>query len=73
MPHSNIYTTTEKKRLRKVFGKQKEIMEIPNLINVQIESYKEFLQQGVPVEKRNDVGLHGALQSVFPMESYMQI
>ena len=43
-----------------------EILEMPNLIDVQTSSYKEFLQWGVPVDKRTDTGLQEVFKSVFP-------
>ncbi len=58
---------TRKKRLRKDFRKQTEILEAPNLIAIQSDSYHEFLQTGVAVEERASKGLHAAFQSVFPI------
>ncbi len=56
--------------VREYFGQIKEVIEPPNLIEVQLRSYKEFLQTGVPPEKREDLGLHSVLKEVFPIESY---
>ena len=64
------YTFTEKKRIRKNFGKLPEAMEIPYLLEIQVESYKRFLQQGVRPSRLKDVGLHAAFRSVFPIVSY---
>ncbi len=64
------YSFTEKKRIRKYFGKRAEIMEIPYLLATQIESYRGFLQQDVPAEKLKEQGLHAAFKSVFPIVSY---
>ena len=64
------YSFTEKKRIRKYFGKRAEIMEIPYLLATQIESYRGFLQQDTPAEKLKDQGLHAAFKSVFPIVSY---
>ncbi|MCB1244539.1 MAG: DNA-directed RNA polymerase subunit beta [Verrucomicrobiales bacterium] len=55
---------------RLYFGKIQEVIEPPNLIEVQLDSYKEFLQQDVPPEKRKDVGLQAVLKEVFPIDSY---
>ncbi len=52
------------------FGKIKEAAEPPNLIEVQVDSYFDFLQQGVPASKRKDVGLQSVFKEVFPIESY---
>ena len=61
----------DKKRKRLNLGKtQKEVLEVPFLLQTQIESYKHFLQADVLPEKRLNEGLHGAFQSVFPIESY---
>ncbi len=64
------YSFTEKKRIRKDFGKRKEVLDVPFLLATQIDSYKRFLQQDVPEDAREPVGLHGALSSVFPIASY---
>ncbi|PWV61720.1 DNA-directed RNA polymerase subunit beta [Plasticicumulans acidivorans] len=64
------YTFTEKKRIRKDFGKRPSILEVPYLLAIQIDSYREFLQADVPPEARKDVGLHAAFRSVFPIASY---
>jgi len=58
------------KRIRKNFGKIKKIIEIPNLIGMQRESYRRFLQADVPPEKREDIGLQAAYKSVFPIRDY---
>ena len=64
------YSFTEKKRIRKYFGKRAEVLEIPYLLATQIESYRGFLQQDVPAEKLKEQGLHAAFKSVFPIVSY---
>ncbi len=55
------------KRIRKNFGKIRKIIEIPDLIGVQKQSYKRFLQMDVPPEKREDTGMQAVFQSVFPI------
>ena len=50
------------KRMRKSFGKIKKIVEIPDLIGMQRESYQRFLQSGIPPEKREDIGLQAEFQ-----------
>ena len=64
------YSFTEKKRIRKDFGKQRSILEVPFLLAIQVDSYREFLQENVDPAKRTDHGLHAALKSVFPISSY---
>ena len=64
------YSFTEKKRIRKDFGKQRSILEVPFLLAIQVDSYREFLQEDLEPAKRRDVGLHAALKSVFPISSY---
>jgi len=55
---------------RKNFGKIKEVLAPPNLIEVQTDSYKEFLQADLPARKRKNVGLEAVFREVFPIESY---
>ncbi len=64
------YSYTEKKRIRKDFGKLPQVMSIPYLLGIQVESYKEFVQNKVEPSKREMKGLHAAFQSVFPITSY---
>jgi len=52
------------------FGKIKEVLAPPNLIEVQTDSYMEFLQAAVPTRKRKNVGLEAVFREVFPIESY---
>jgi len=58
------------KRKRKNFGKIKKIIDIPDLIAVQRESYGRFLQMDIPPEKRKDVGLQAVFKSVFPIKDF---
>ncbi len=64
------YSFTEKKRIRKDFGKHDQVLEVPFLLSTQIASYKQFLQVDVRDDDREEYGLHGALSSVFPIVSY---
>jgi len=64
------YSFTEKKRIRKNFGKRPTILDVPYLLSIQVDSYKKFLQTDKTVEQRDDRGLHAAFQSVFPIVSY---
>jgi DNA-directed RNA polymerase subunit beta len=64
------YSFTEKKRIRKNFGKQASILETPYLLAIQLDSYRQFLQSDKAEENRGDVGLHAAFKTVFPISSY---
>jgi len=64
------YSFTEKKRIRKNFGKQPGILDVPYLLAIQLDSYRTFLQAEVPEDRRTDVGLHAAFKTVFPISSY---
>ena len=64
------YSFTEKKRIRKNFGKRPTILDVPYLLSIQLDSYDKFLQLGIDEEQRNEMGLHAAFKSVFPIVSY---
>jgi len=64
------YSFTEKKRIRKDYGRRASILEIPYLLATQIESYREFLQQDIAEDALQERGLHAAFKSVFPIVSY---
>ncbi len=64
------YSYTEKKRIRKAFSRLQSVMDIPYLLAIQIDSYKQFTQAEVAPEERLDQGLHAAFKSVFPIVSY---
>jgi DNA-directed RNA polymerase subunit beta len=64
------YSFTEKKRIRKDFGKRESILDVPYLLAIQLDSYRKFLQADVRENNREDVGLHAAFKSVFPIVSY---
>jgi len=64
------YSYTEKKRIRKDFGKLPQVMDLPYLLAIQMDSYRNFTQMGVPTEDRLEAGLHAAFKSVFPIVSY---
>src|ERR1700710_1547493 len=55
---------------RKYFGKLREGAEPPNLIEIQLDSYLEFLQQDITPGKRKETGLQAVFKEVFPIESY---
>ncbi len=64
------YSFTEKKRIRKDFGKRSSILEVPYLLAIQLDSYRKFLQADAAEDGREDIGLHAAFNSVFPIVSY---
>jgi DNA-directed RNA polymerase subunit beta len=64
------YSFTEKKRIRKDFGKRPVVLDVPFLLSTQIESYRDFLQLEVDPSSRRPCGIHGALDSVFPISSH---
>ena len=64
------YSFTEKKRIRKNFGKQGSVLETPYLLAIQLDSYRQFLQADKAEAGREDIGLHAAFKSVFPISSY---
>lgn len=59
-------------RLRRNFARIKNIIEIPNLIEIQRYSYEKFLQIHTPPEEREDTGLQGVFKSVFPIRDFNQ-
>jgi DNA-directed RNA polymerase subunit beta len=54
------------------FGKLREVLEVPNLIDVQLGSYTDFLQMKIPPKERKVQGLHEIFMEIFPIESYDQ-
>ncbi len=64
------YSFTEKKRIRKNFGKLADAMDIPSLLAIQVDSYKRFLQKDQDSASKRDEGLQAAFKSVFPIVSY---
>ena len=57
-----VYSFTEKKRIRKDFGKHAQVMEIPYLLSIQVDSYKQFLES----DPNGEYGLEAAFRSLFP-------
>ena len=58
------------KRLRKYYGKIREVLEMPNLIEVQKSSYDLFLKSGDTLEPLDGEGIKGVFQSVFPIKDF---
>ena len=63
------YSYTEKRRIRKNFGRLPKVMELPKLIETQLESYAQFLQQHVEAGARENQGLEEVFQTLFPITS----
>ena len=61
-----VYSYSEKKRIRKDFGKRPQVLEIPYLLSIQLDSFKKFID----VNGDKDNGLEAAFGSVFPIKSY---
>jgi DNA-directed RNA polymerase subunit beta len=57
-------------RIRKSFAKNRQVIEIPNLIELQKRSYEDFLQKDVDPDKREGVGLNAVFKSVFPISDF---
>ncbi len=68
--NSGVPVTASNLRVRKSFAKNKQVIEIPNLIELQKSSYEGFLQKDVDPDRRTDVGLSGVFKSVFPISDF---
>jgi DNA-directed RNA polymerase subunit beta len=66
------YSIANNHLLRKNFAKIKKIIDIPNLIDIQKNSYKRFLQVDVPAEARKNFGLEAVFRSVFPIKDFTE-
>ncbi len=64
-------TLLNRRRIRRTFGKINEVAQMPNLIEVQRNSYEQFLQMYVPVDERINVGLQAVFSSVFPIKDFV--
>ena len=60
------YSYSEKKRIRKDFGKRPQVLEVPYLLSIQLDSFKQFLD----ADPEGQYGLEAAFRSVFPITSY---
>src|ERR1700742_220525 len=70
MAESTARSFTGRKRIRKTFGRIPEVIEMPNLIEVQRSSYEKFLQMDVRPEARVIAGLQEVFRSVFPIKDF---
>ena len=66
--HEVAMATKQSERIN--FGKIKEVISPPNLIEIQLDSYREFLQSNLSASKRRNLGLQAVFTEVFPIESY---
>jgi DNA-directed RNA polymerase subunit beta len=62
--------TASNLRVRKNFAKNKQVIDIPNLIELQKSSYEAFLQKDVDSDRRGELGLNGVFKSVFPISDF---
>ncbi len=58
------------RRYRRNFAKIENIIDIPNLIDIQKKSYEAFLQRTVPPDRRENIGLQAVFKSVFPIRDF---
>ncbi|WP_420396833.1 DNA-directed RNA polymerase subunit beta [Nioella sp.] len=63
-------TYAGQKRIRKFYGKIREVLEMPNLIEVQKSSYDLFLKSGDQEQPADGEGIKGVFQSVFPIKDF---
>ncbi|MCK6427419.1 MAG: DNA-directed RNA polymerase subunit beta [Burkholderiaceae bacterium] len=70
MAQATPYSYTERKRIRKSFGKRASVLNVPYLLTMQKDSYVAFLQKDVPPAKRKPEGLQAAFLSAFPIVSH---
>lgn len=61
-----VYSYTEKKRIRKDFGKRPQVLDIPYLLSIQLNSFKKFIK----IDPEGQHGLEAAFRSVFPIRGY---
>ncbi|WP_392552648.1 DNA-directed RNA polymerase subunit beta [Orbus wheelerorum] len=61
-----VYSYTEKKRIRKNFGKRPQVLDIPYLLSIQLDSFQKFIDQ----DPEGQYGLEAAFRSIFPIKSY---
>ena len=59
---------TEKSSVRESFSKIPAFVNVPDLLSIQTKAYQQFLQEWVPIEAREQIGLEGVFQNVFPIE-----
>src|ERR1700742_3902108 len=70
MAQATPYSFTERKRIRKNFGKRESVLNVPYLLTMQQDSYVAFLQKDIAPQKRKAEGLQAAFLSAFPIVSH---
>ncbi len=66
------YSIANNPLLRKHFSEIKRVIDMPNLIDIQKNSYKRFLQADLPATARRDIGLEAVFRSVFPIKDFSE-
>ncbi len=66
------YSIANNQLLRKHFAEFQRIIDIPNLIDIQKNSYKRFLQAEIPPSARQNIGLEAVFRSVFPIRDFSE-
>jgi DNA-directed RNA polymerase subunit beta len=66
----DVQSYTGRKKVRRSFGKIREVIEMPNLINVQTSSYAEFLQAHITTDDKIKAGLQEVLMTSFPVNDF---
>ena len=61
-----VYSYSEKKRIRKDFGKSAQVMDYPFLLSIQLESFRKFID----IDPTGETGLEAAFRSIFPIKAY---
>ncbi|KEY91344.1 DNA-directed RNA polymerase subunit beta [Candidatus Photodesmus blepharus] len=61
-----VYSYTEKKRIRKDFGTRPQVLDVPYLLSIQLDSFDKFIKQ----DPEGQYGLEAAFRSIFPIQSY---
>jgi DNA-directed RNA polymerase subunit beta len=69
----STYSYTEKKRIRKSFGQNVSIAKVPYLLEMQLNSYQEFLQENCGMNQRDNIGLQAVFSSLFPIISHNKL
>jgi DNA-directed RNA polymerase subunit beta len=65
-----VPVTASNLRIRKTFARNKQVIDIPNLIELQKSSYESFLQKDMDPDRRGEAGLNGVFKSVFPIKDF---
>ncbi len=69
---TQVQEQSRDRRIRRSFGTIQEVTSMPNLIEVQKNSYAHFLQKNVPPQERVEVGIEAVFRSVFPISDFTE-